>query len=131
MTTLLKRNPGLARLVTCIALVAFATACTTMHPVKGSDPAAYAAGIEAGDTVRITRNDLSSVEFEVSALSDDGIGGDGVFVPWIDIRQIDVQRISATRTATVVVLGVAAAALAAVLIGGIAGPQLSFGGMSK
>lgn len=121
MTAILRTHPGFTRLVACLVLIAFAAGCTTMRPLEGPDPTAFASEIEVGDKVRITRSDFSAVEFEVTNVANDGIGGDGIFVPWADVQQVEIRRIDKLRTGIVVVLGAVVLA-GAVLAGSEIGP---------
>lgn len=57
-----------------------------------------ASQIEAGDKIKITRNDLTDVTFEVGTVSDKGISGEGVFVAYSDIRQVQVREFSTAET---------------------------------
>lgn len=118
MKTQLNRYPGLTRFITCLVLIAFATGCTTMRPVDGTDAASFAGQFEVGDKVRITRMDFSTHEFEITEIADDGIGGDGIFIPWSDIQLAEIRRIDRLRTGTVVVLGAAVVLAGVVLASG-------------
>ena len=128
MSTFLKHSPAFARIVAGLALFAYVSGCTTMRPVVASDAASFAAQIEAGDSVRITRNDISTVKFKVSELSDEGIGGDGTFVAWSEIRQVEVKKIDAARTGiavavSVLVIGLVAYLASDITVGPVFGPS--------
>ena len=61
------------------------------------------------------RNDDTDVTFKVSAVSDEGISGDGVFVAYSDIRWVQVSQTSTGKTVVLVagiVVVVAAIAVA-------------------
>ena len=91
MTTATYDHSGFTRVVICFVLIAFTAGCTTMQPVYGTNAAAVSAQIEVGDKIGITRNDSSSAKFTVTAISDDGISGDGTFVAFSDIKQLQLQ----------------------------------------
>lgn len=103
-----------------LVLIAFTAGCTTMRPLPATDAQSLASQIEVGDEIKITRNDNTDVTFKVSAASDEGISGDGVFVPYVDIRQVQVVRISTGRT-----VGFVAAIV--VVLGAIIGSNISSG----
>ncbi len=93
-----------------LVLVAFTAGCTTMRPLPATDAQSLANEIEVGDKIKISRNDYTDVTFKVSAVSDEGISGDGVFVAYSDIRQVQVSQTSIGKTvglvaAIVVVVG--------------------------
>ena len=97
-----------------LVLVAFTAGCTTMRPLPATDAQSLANEIEVGDKIKISRNDYTDVTFKVSAVSDEGISGDGVFVAYSDIRQVQVRQFSTGKTvglvaAIVVVLAIAIA----------------------
>jgi len=98
-----------------LVLIAFAAGCTTMRSLPATDAQSLASQIEVGDKIKISRNDYTDVTFKVSAVSDEGISGDGVFVAYSDIRQVQVRQSSTGKTvglvaAFVLVLVVASAA---------------------
>ena len=98
-----------------LVLIAFTAGCTTMRSLPATDAQALASQIEVGDKIKIIRNDLTDVTFEVGAVSDEGISGDGVFVAYSDIWQVQVRQQSTGKTvglvaAIVVVLAIAIAA---------------------
>jgi len=101
-----------SKFIVYLVLIAFATGCTTMRPLAESNAQSLASQVAVGDKIRITRNDLSEVEFKVSAISDKGISGDGVYVDYSDIRQVQVRQFSAGKTAGLVVAIVAVVAIA-------------------
>ena len=63
-----------------------------------ADAQALASHIEVGDKIKIIRTDLTDVTFEVVAVSDEGISGDGVFVAYSDIWQVQVRQHSTGKT---------------------------------
>ncbi len=77
-----------------LVLIAFTAGCTTMRPLPATDAQSLASQIEVGDKIKIMRNDNTDVTFKVSAVSDEGISGDGVFVAYSDIRQVQVSQAS-------------------------------------
>ena len=94
-----------------LVLIAFTAGCTTMRPLPATDAQSLASQIEVGDKIKIMRNDNTDVTFKVSAVSDEGISGDGVFVAYSDIRQVQVSQTSN------VTLGIVGIVLAALVIG--------------
>ena len=95
-----------------LVLIAFTAGCTTMRSLPATDAQSLASQIEVGDKINIIRNDLTDVTFEVGAVSDEGISGDGVFVAYSDIRQVQVRQFSTGKTVGLVaaiVLGLAIA----------------------
>ena len=97
-----------------LVLIAFTAGCTTMRPLPATDAQSLASQIEVGDKIKIMRNDNTDVTFKVSAVSDEGISGDGVFVAYSDIRQVQVRQSSDGKSLVLV------AALTLVLVGALA-----------
>ena len=91
-----------------LVLIAFTAGCTTMRSLPTNVAQSLARQIEVGDKIKIIRNDYTDVTFTVSAISDEGISGDEVFVPYSDIRQVQVSQPSnengLTTVLTVVVI---------------------------
>jgi hypothetical protein len=81
-----------------MVLITFAVGCTTMQSVPAIDAQSLASQIEVGDEISIVRNDLTDVTFDVDVVSDEGIGGDGVFVAYADIRQVQVRQFNTGKT---------------------------------
>ena len=104
-----------------LVLIAFTAGCTTMRSLPATDAQALASQIEVGDKIKIIRNDLTDVTFEVGAVSDEGISGDGVFVAYSDIWQVQVRQHSTGKTVGLV------AAIAVVLFIAIAANDLGGG----
>ena len=96
-----------------LVLIAFTAGCTTMRSLPATDAQSLASQIEVGDKIKIMRNDNTDVTFKVSAVSDEGISGDGVFVAYSNIRQVQVSQTSIGKT-----LGLVAAIV--VVVGAIA-----------
>ena len=97
-----------------LVLIAFTAGCTTMRSLPATDAQSLASHIEVGDKIKIMRNDDTDVTFKVSAVSDEGISGDGVFVAYSDIRQVQVRQSSDGKSLVLV------AALTLVLVGALA-----------
>ena len=95
-----------------LVLIAFTAGCTTMRSLPATDAQSLASQIEVGDKINIIRNDLTDVTFEVGAVSDEGISGDGVFVAYSDIRQVQVRQFSTGKTVGLVAAIVAGLAIA-------------------
>ena len=105
-----------------LVLIAFTAGCTTMRSLPATDAQSFASQIEVGDKIKIIRNDLTDVTFEVGAVSDEGISGDGVFVAYSDIRQVQVRQFSTGKT-----VGLVAAIVAGLAIAIAAGDPITFG----
>ncbi len=73
-----------------------------MRPLPATDAQSLAGQIEVGDKIKIKRNDDTDVTFKVSAVSDEGISGDGVFVAYSDIRQVQVSQAGSGTTLGIV-----------------------------
>jgi len=114
MTTLMNGNTGLNRFIVCFVLIAFTAGCTTMRPIYGMDEVSYAAQIEVGDKIEITRNDLTTIEFKITDISNDGISGDDTFVAYSDIQTIQTVKSNTGMILGIVGLGVLLGALVAV-----------------
>jgi hypothetical protein len=113
-------------------LIGVLTACTTLVPVA-ADPSGVRirAEIKAGDTVRALTADGTAHSFLVSAVGESSLVGSAVNakggtdasgsrieLPYRDIQQIEVQRTSALKTATVVATVVLVAVVAIATGGG-------------
>ena len=98
MTTKTNSHLTVDKFIIYLVLIAFTAGCTTMRSLPATDAQSLASQIEVGDKIKITRNDLTNVTFEVGAISDEGISGDGVFVAYSDIRQVQVSQISTGKT---------------------------------
>ena len=105
-----------------LVLIAFTAGCTTMRSLPATDAQSLASQIEVGDKINIIRNDLTDVTFEVGAVSDEGISGDGVFVAYSDIRQVQVRQFSTGKT-----VGLVAAIVLGLAIAIAAGDPITFG----
>ncbi len=110
MTTLTNGNAGLARFIVCFALIAFTAGCTTMRLVYATDEVPYAAQIEVGDKIEITRKDLTTVKFKVTDMSNDGISGKDTFVAYSDIQQVQTVKVKTGMIIAIVALGALAIA---------------------
>ncbi len=100
-----------SKFIIYLVLIAFATGCTAMRPLAEPNVQSLESQVEAGDNIKIIRNDHTEVMFDVSAVSDKGISGDGVYVDYSDIWQVQIRRFSAGKTAGLVVAIVAVAAI--------------------
>ena len=94
MTSRLSANKFIIYLV----LITFGAGCTTMRSVPTTDAQSLASQIEVGDEVSIVLNDLTDVTFDVDVVSNEGIGGDGVFVAYSGIQQVQVRQFSTGKT---------------------------------
>jgi hypothetical protein len=97
------------------AVLCLSTACTTLTPVMAT-PERIRADVRAGDTVRVLTADGASRRVTVGVVGETSLSGDAagshIELPLRDIRQIDVEHVSAGKT-TALVAGV-------VLLGGVA-----------
>ena len=119
-------------LATAIAavLLGFPAACTTMTPLAPDANGEHIrAAVKAGDTVRVLVADGTTHLLKVSALSESSltgsasqggtdVAGSRIDLPWREIRQIEVQRVSGSRTAGLTALLVVVAAVAIASAGG-------------
>jgi len=121
MTRLLTVN----KFVIYLVLIAFTAGCTTMRSLPATDAQSLASQIEVGDKIEIVRNDLTEVSFKVNAVSDEGISGNGVFVAYSDIRQVQVSQFSNAKTWSLIA-GIVV--VVAVLAASYDDPQVSLGG---
>ena len=106
------------KLIINLILIAFTVGCTTMRPLPATDAQSLASQIEVGDKIKIMRNDDSDVTFKVSAVSDEGISGDGVFVAYSVIRQVQVGQ---TGTGTTLGLVAGIGILVAIIVSSASG----------
>jgi hypothetical protein len=63
-----------------------------------------ARSVGVGDEIEIERHDGSKLEFEVTEVSRDGIGGSGVFVPYSEIQQVSRIQENMVGTALLVLV---------------------------
>jgi hypothetical protein len=102
------------------ALLCLSTACTTLTPVMAT-PERIRADVRPGDTVRVLTADGASHRVQVGALGETSLSGDAagshIEVPFRDIRQIDVEHVSAGKT-TALVAGVVVLGAVAIATGG-------------
>jgi hypothetical protein len=114
----------------CVA-VFFSTACTTLHPVP-VDPTGERihSEVKTGDVVRVLMADGTTHGLKITDFGLTSLVGEAVQMPnggrdatgsrldlhYQDIRQIDVQRYSGPKTATLVAIVAAVGIIALVLI---------------
>ncbi|MBT8100741.1 MAG: hypothetical protein KJO82_13380 [Gammaproteobacteria bacterium] len=91
-------NTTWQKTITCIVLLAFTTACTSMRPIVATDATMWHEQLSAGDEVHVRRNDGSEVLFTIEALDDEGISGGGFDVAYTDIAELSVKQVSAPRS---------------------------------
>jgi hypothetical protein len=111
----------------CI-LICLSTACTTLSPVAtDATGERIRSEVKAGDTVRVLTADGTTHSFQVTAVGLSSLAGNAaktprggtdvpgsqIELPYRDIRQIDVRRVSIFKTAAIVA---AVALLAAIAI---------------
>ncbi len=80
------------KFVVYFALIAFLTGCSSVQTLPGTDPQSLASQVKVGDYVKIVRNDDTAAKIFVDTISDEGIGGDGVFVAYPDIYEVQIIR---------------------------------------
>ena len=69
-----------------------------------SDAQSIESELKVGDEVRVTRSDASDVKFKVEIISSEGIGGDGIFVAYTDIQQVERREHSTAKTVGLVAI---------------------------
>lgn len=114
------------------ATICLSTACTTLSPVRvDTTGERIRAEIKAGDTVRVVTADGTTHSLRVSTVGASSLVGDSVRMwkggtdvagmrielPYADLRQMDVQRVSGLKT-TAIVAAVGLAAAVAIATGG-------------
>ena len=111
MTTTTNGRLATNKFIIYLVLIAFTAGCTTLKPLPASNAQSYASQLEVGDKVKIIRNNGTDISFKVTAVSDEGISGDGEFVAHSDIRQVEVRQFSTGKTVGLIVgiVGVLAA----------------------
>ena len=92
------------RAILCLVVVICLAGCTTLVPLSMTVGQAMQTQLEIGDEVRITRKDGSILEFTMDAVTDEGVSGDGNFVAWSDVQQLEVRQFSAGKTIGLVAL---------------------------
>ena len=97
----------LTRAIVCSLLLAIFPGCTTTRSVDLTSPRDMVESIRVEDTVEVERTDGTRLRFDITEISEDGIRGDGVYIPYPDIRDISVVRGSPLRTGLLVGLGLA------------------------
>ena len=97
----------LAPTLACVLLLAGTGGCTTTRPLATTSPEELATSISVEDVVQIERQSGSRLTFAMTEVSEEGVRGSGIFVPYADIGSISVVRESPLRTGLLVGLGVA------------------------
>jgi hypothetical protein len=92
--------------------------CTTLRPVVGTDKRAISDQISVGNKVEVTLQDHSVTNFRVDEITEIGIGGDGIFIDFRDIRQIHTRKLAVGRTVFGIVGGVGIVVLVALIDSG-------------
>lgn len=90
------------KFIISIVLLSFVAGCTTTRSLPANDAQSVASHLKIGDKVGITRSDASEVKFKLDAISNDGIEGDGIFVAYADIQQIQIRERSTVKTVALV-----------------------------
>ena len=113
MASIAHTNSIICRSIVFLILVTFTVGCTTMQPIRGTDRETLSNQISVGDTVEIAQKTGGIVRFEVDEISESGIGGEGKFIAYRDIRQVWISQIS-RKSPGGIVLGIV------VIVGGVA-----------
>jgi hypothetical protein len=90
------------KFVISIVLLSFVSGCTTTRSLPTNDAQSVASQLKIGDKVRITRSDASEVKFKIDAISNEGIEGDGIFVAYADMQQVQIKEHSTGKTVALV-----------------------------
>ena len=91
------------KIVIGIVLFSFVAGCTTTRVLPTNDAQSIASQLKVGDKVQITRSDASEIRFKIEVISDEGIDGDGIFVAYSDIQQVQIREHSTAKTVGLVV----------------------------
>jgi protein involved in temperature-dependent protein secretion len=77
----------------CLLIVHLA-ACSSMQPISVQDVQAQGeeSGLYLGDRVEIITNDSEKLDFAVTDITKDGIGGKFGVIPYANIRSLKVKR---------------------------------------
>jgi hypothetical protein len=86
------------KIIISIVLILFVSGCTTMRSLPTNETQSIASQLNVGDRIRITRSDASDVKFKVETISSEGVGGDGIFVAYSNIQQVQVREHSTAKT---------------------------------
>ncbi len=92
------------KIVIGIVLFSFIAGCTTTRVLPTNDAQSIASQLKVGDKVQITRSDASEIRFKIEVISDEGIDGDGIFVAYSDIQQVQIREHSTAKTVGLVVV---------------------------
>lgn len=111
MVSIARTNSMICRSLVVLIIVTFTSGCTTMQPIRGTDGESLSNQISVGDTVEITRLDGEVVKFKVDDVLQSGVGGEGQFIAYKDIRQVRVARKGSATPALLIVGGIVAAIL--------------------
>ena len=101
-------------IVVCTSLAMFG--CMALKPLS-SDPTTLRTTLKRGDHVEVVTNSGKEMQFNVDAIDDAGLQGDGQRIAYGDIRSISRKQL-AVGTTTLLVLGIVAAGAAAAAGGG-------------
>ena len=96
-----------SKVFVCLVLLPFLFACTTTRYLTDTSPETLLHSVKIEDIVEIEQKDGGSLSFEVTEVSNEGIHGSGVFVPYSEIQTISVSRESPARTALFVAATIA------------------------
>jgi len=75
-------------------LILHLAACSSMQPisVQNVQSQGEASGLYVGDEVEIITNNSEKLNFAVTDITSDGVGGKFGFIPYPDIRSLKVKR---------------------------------------
>ncbi len=115
----------MTRKIISIALIfSIISGCTTLKPVELSademrDQIARGELVQVGDNVKVTLDDGSEYQFQVSQVNSSSVQGDGIEVQIDQIAQIETKEFSYLKTGALV--GGTSIALGVLLLLGLSG----------
>jgi hypothetical protein len=89
--------------VSVILSIALASGCTSWKTLEDPNPRNAIAALHVNDTVQIVTHDGGQYQFQVAAIQEDAVIGNGnERIPIDDIHIIDVKRFDAVETGALV-----------------------------
>ena len=95
---------GLARFTLALLLLHLA-ACSSLQTVRVDTTRTPPAAVHPGDEVRVTTRAGDRMEYRVTDVTEEGLGGTSLFVPWPEISRLEVRRPGANEHTTQIILG--------------------------
>ena len=96
----------LNKAVICIVLLTFTLGCTSTQLLTTTSPQALVNSVSVGDEIEIDRKDGTKLKLEVTEVSQEGIGGGGIFVPYAEMQQVSISHKNMIGTGLLVFLGI-------------------------